>query len=316
MKRKNRRRIKNIMKLVDLLHQAANLEGKIVAVAGANDREVIAAVIEAVKRKLATFLLFGPRDEIEALLEKEEPVGNYKIIQARTKEQAAELAVRSVHHNEADVLMKGNIATSIILKAVLNKEYGLRTGRVLSHVAVFDIDGFEYCKIVTDAGMNINPDLEQKKQIILNAVEVANAIGIKMPTVAPLAAVETVNPSMQATMDAALLTQMNRRGQIKGCIIDGPLALDNAISWEAAKQKNIESDVAGKANILLVPSIEAGNILYKSLVYFAKADVGGIIAGAKAPIVLTSRADHAKSKLYSLALAICTSEITASPKED
>lgn len=297
------------MKLVDLLNKAASLEGKLVAVAAAEDKEVIASVSEAMKRKLAKFLLFGQKTEIEALLnEADISSEDCVIIQARTKEQASELAVRAVYHNEADVLMKGNVPTSTILKAVLNKEYGLRTGRVLSHVAVFDIEGFERFKIVTDAAMNINPNLEQKEQIVLNAVEIAHSIGIEMPTVAPLAAVEVINPSMQATIDAAMLTQMNRRGQITGCTIDGPLALDNAISLEAAKKKRIESDVAGRADILLVPSIESGNILYKSLVYFAKAQVGAIIAGAKAPIILTSRSDSAESKLYSIALALCTAK--------
>lgn len=168
--------------------------------------------------------------------------------------------------------------------------------------------GYDRYTIVTDAAMNIAPDLEQKAQIIKNAVRVAHSIGIDMPKVAPLAAVEVVNPAMQATLDAAALTVMNQRGQISGCIVDGPLALDNAVSQLAAEHKGIKSDVAGKADILLVPAIEVGNVLYKSLVYFANAKVGAVISGAKAPIVLTSRADTAESKLYSLALALCSAE--------
>jgi phosphate butyryltransferase len=230
---------------------------------------------------------------------------NLKIINAESSAAAAELAVMAVFNKEADVLMKGNIPTNILLKAVLNKEYGLRTGNVLSHVAVFEVPGFDRFTIITDAAMNIAPDLEQKAQIIKNAVFLARSIGITMPKVAPIAAVEVVNPAMQATLDAAALTVMNKRGQISGCIVDGPLGLDNAISSLAAEHKGIHSDVAGNADILLVPTIEVGNALYKSLIYFANAKVGAVIAGAKSPIVLTSRADSAESKLYSLALALC-----------
>jgi phosphate butyryltransferase len=297
------------MKLENLLTKAAKMNGKVVAVASAEDEEVIEAVSEAIKRDLAQFILFGNREEILNLLHAKDIIEDQvQIIQAQTKEQAAELAVRAVHQKEASVLMKGNVPTATLLKAVLNKEYGLRTGRVLSHVAIFEIPGFQKLKIVTDAAMNIDPDLQQKEQIIVNAVDIARAIGIDRPKVAALAAVEVVNPAMQATIDAASLTIMNKRGQIKNCIIDGPLALDNAISLEAAKHKKIESDVSGQADILLVPTIEAGNVLYKSLIFFAKANVGAVIAGAKAPIVLTSRSDSSESKLYSLALAICSSE--------
>jgi phosphate butyryltransferase len=202
--------------------------------------------------------------------------------------------------------MKGNVPTALILKAVLNKEWGLRTGNVLSHVAAFEVAGFDRLTFITDAAMNIAPDLQQKAQIIENAVEIAQSIGVNHPKVAPIAAVEVVNPAMQATVDAASLTMMNQRGQIRNCAVDGPLALDNAVSHHAAEHKGIESEVAGQADILLVPNIETGNALYKSLIYFAKAKVGAVIAGAKAPIVLTSRADSAESKLFSLALAICS----------
>lgn len=177
----------------------------------------------------------------------------------------------------------------------------------MSQIAAFEVAGFDRLIFVTDAGMNINPDLPQKVQIIQNAVQIARSVGVVMPIVAPLAGVEVINPNMQATLDAAALTAMNRRGQIKNCIVDGPFALDNAISIDAAKHKRIAGDNAGKADILLVPTIESGNILYKSLVFFSNAKVGSIVAGAKAPIVLTSRADSAESKLYSLALAICSS---------
>ena len=296
------------MNLEDLLEKAARLENKTVAVASAEDAEVLEAVIEASERGLANFILFGNKEEIEIMLqERSTDVNKFSIRHARSVDQASEFAVKAVFQNEADVLMKGNVPTAVILKAVLNKEYGLRTGKILSHVAVFEVPGYDRYTIVTDAAMNLAPDLDQKKQILENSVMVARKIGINIPKVAPLAAVEVINPSMQATIDAAALTQMNKRGQIKDCIVDGPLALDNAVSFEAAEHKGIKSEVAGQSDILLVPTIEVGNVLYKSLMYFANAKVGAIVAGAKAPIVLTSRADSAESKLYSLALAICSS---------
>ncbi|MDQ0161411.1 phosphate butyryltransferase [Aeribacillus alveayuensis] len=297
------------MKLEDLLTKAAQLEDKTVAVAQAEDEEVIEAVYTSLEKRLARFILFGEEEKIRFYLkEKGIREDGVKIVHTTSKEMSAEMAVKAVKAREADVLMKGNIPTATILKAVLNKEYGLRTGKVLSHVAVFEVPEYDRFIIVTDAAMNIAPDLHQKSQIITNAVEIANSIEINLPKVAPIAAVETVNPAMQATLDAAALTQMNKRGQIKNCIVDGPLALDNAVSMKAAEHKGIKSEVAGQADVLLVPAIEAGNILYKSLIYFAKAKVGAVIAGAKAPIVLTSRADSAESKLYSLALAICSAK--------
>jgi len=294
------------MKLQTLVEKATQSTDITVAVAAAEDEEVIEAVAMAVNHQFGRFLLYGDRDKITELLKNYPTNDNVQIVHANSVAEAAELAVKAVHSNEANVLMKGNIPTATILKAVLHKEYGLRTGNVLSHVAVFEIPNYDRYMIVTDAAMNIAPDLEQKMQIIANAVTVAKAIGIEMPKVAPLAAVEVVNPAMAATIDAAALTMMNERGQLKGCIVNGPLALDNAVSELAAAHKGIANEVAGKADILLVPNIESGNILYKSLVYFANAKVGAVIAGAKAPIVLTSRADSAESKLYSLALAVCS----------
>jgi len=298
------------MKLDSLISMASQGGRKTVAVAAAEDSEVLEAVARAVELELAHFLLFGNKEEIEQMITAKHPdLADSKaieIISAPNHNTAAEMAVKAVKNKEANVLMKGNIPTAVILKAVLNKEYGLRSGTVLSHVAVFEVPGYDRFTIVTDAAMNLSPDVEQKAQIIKNAVKVAHSIGIDMPKVAPLAAVEVVNPAMQATIDAASLTMMNKRGQIPGCIVDGPLALDNAVSQLAAEHKGIKSEVAGQADILLVPSIEVGNVLYKSLMYFANAKVGAVIAGAKAPIVLTSRADTAESKLYSLALALCS----------
>ncbi|MFL0490520.1 phosphate butyryltransferase [Bacillus sp. AFS054943] len=296
------------MKLEHLIDQAAGQPKKTVAVAVAEDHEVIEAVAKAITLQLAQFRLYGNEEKIMGMLQEHglQTSEHIEVIATASSAEAAELSVKAVRNGEADVLMKGNIPTANILKAVLNKEWGLRKGSVLSHVAAFEVPNYNRLIFVTDAAMNIAPDVTQKAAIIQNTVEVAQAIGIELPKVAPIAAVEVVNPAMQATIDAAMLTQMNRRGQIKDCIVDGPLALDNAVSQIAAEHKGIVSDVAGKADILLVPTIEAGNVLYKSLVYFADAKVGAMIAGAKAPIVLTSRADSAETKVYSLALAVAT----------
>ena len=282
-----------------------------VAVAAAADLAVLEAVCMAVDRKMAHFRLYADELTATAMMQKHFPqLLNHPQVQlhhATSVENAAEEAVKSVFRNDSDILMKGQIATAVLLKAVLNPSHGLRTGSVMSHVAAFEVAGFERLIFVTDAGMNINPNLSQKVQIIQNAVQIARSIGVEKPIVAPLAGVEVINPNMQATLDAAALTAMNQRGQIKDCIIDGPFALDNAISIKAAKHKQIAGDNVGKADILLVPTIESGNILYKSLVFFSNAKVGSIVAGAKAPIVLSSRSDSVESKLYSLALAICSS---------
>ncbi|MPM49891.1 Phosphate acetyltransferase [bioreactor metagenome] len=196
-----------------------------------------------------------------------------------------------------------------MLRAVLNKEVGLRAGKnILSHVAVAEIPGFDRLIIITDAAMNVAPDLSQKVQIVQNAVSVAHAIGLECPKVACLAAVEVVNSDMPACVDAAALSKMAERGQLKGCIIDGPLALDNAVSVEAAEHKGVKSPVAGRADILMVPELVSGNVLYKSITYFAKGNLTGIIVGAKAPVIVTSRADSAEAKLYSIALAVMAAQ--------
>jgi phosphate butyryltransferase len=219
--------------------------------------------------------------------------------------KAAAKAVSCVREEAAQILMKGFVSTEILLKAVLNKENGLPTGKLLSHAGIFESPYYPKLFCVTDAAMNIAPSLEEKVVILNNAVSLFHTLGEENPRVAVVAAVETVNPKMEPTIHAAMLTQMNRRGQIRGCVVDGPLALDNTVSKEAASHKGIVSEVAGNADIILVPDIEAGNILYKALVFLGGALTAGIIIGAKAPIVLTSRADSDMSKLYSLALAAC-----------
>ena len=298
--------------LDSLIVQAALRKYPVVAVASAADWEVLEAVSIAIARGLASFMLFDDEKRLKDLIQTDFPqlVNEEKVSihHAEDNIRAASLSVKAVSNGQANVLMKGNLATSTILKAVLNGEYGLRTGKVLSHVAAFEVPGYDRLLFVTDAAMNIAPDLEAKAQIIRNAVSTAHACGVDKPIVAPLAAIETVNPAMIPTTDAASLVVMNQRGQITGCTIDGPLALDNAVSKKAALQKGIKGETAGKADILVVPNIEAGNILYKSLMYFANAKVGAVIQGAKVPIVLTSRADSAESKLYSLALAILSTK--------
>lgn len=288
-----------------IIEKAKEVKKQTLVVAAAEDNEVLAAVSEAVKLDIVDAILVGDEGEINKIASSEGyDISKCKIVNEPNKIAAARKSVEMVSKGEASLVMKGLLGTADILRAVLDKEIGLRTGRVLSHVAVFEIEGYDRLFMLTDGAMNIAPDLSQKAQIVQNAVTVAKALGIAQAKVAPLAAVELVNPDMQPTLDAASLSQMAARGQIKDCIIDGPLALDNAVSLEAAEHKGIKSPVAGKADILMVPNIEAGNVLYKSIVYFAKAKTAGIISGAKAPVVLTSRADTHEAKLYSIALGV------------
>jgi phosphate butyryltransferase len=289
----------------DQVLEQVQLNGiKTVAVAVAQDEPVLEAIRDAKKNGIANAILVGDKAKIE---EAAKLVGldikEFEVIDEPDNAKAALKAVELVSTKKADMVMKGLVDTATFLRAVLDKEKGLRTGRVLSHVAVFDIPAIQRILLVTDAAMNIAPDLMTKKQIIDNAVVVAKGIGIEIPKVAAVCAVEVVNPDMQPTLDAAALSKMCDRGQIKGCIVDGPLAIDNAISEEAARHKGIKSPVAGHADIILVPNIETGNVMYKTLTYTSNAKNGGILAGASAPVILTSRADSHESKMYSIALA-------------
>src|SRR5690625_21634 len=298
------------MKTLTSLKERVKQERKqIVAVADATDKEILQAVKIALDEKLCSFVLYGDEATITSLAEEVKlDLSLPQVTSHHVEQDAAKVAVQAVHNQEADILMKGNIPTKNLLKAVLHNDYGLRTGKVLSHVSLFEIPKREGLVFLTDAAMNIAPTLQEKAEIIQNAVQVAHGDGLTEPKVAALAPVEVINPSMSSTMDAAVLTQMQKRGQIKGCLVDGPLAFDNAVSSRAAKHKNIRSEVAGDADILMVPTIEAGNALYKSFIYFAGAEVAAIISGAKAPIILTSRADSAESKLSSLSLALVSSK--------
>ncbi|KLO21157.1 phosphate butyryltransferase [Marinitoga sp. 1197] len=288
--------------LQDVIEKAKTVSKKKVVVVGAEDKEALIAVSNAYDEGFIDPVLIGKKEIIEKHLK--ELNKEFDIVDVKTEEEAAEQGVRLVSSGAADIVMKGLIKTSKLLKAVLNKEWGLRTGSVLSHVALIETDALNSLKLVTDGGMIIKPTLDQKVAIINNAVELAHSMGIETPKVALLAAVEVVNPDMPETLEAAIITQMNKRGQIKGCLVDGPLALDNALSEMAAKIKKIKSDVAGNADILVVPDIHAGNVLGKSAVYLANGKIAGLVLGAKAPIVIVSRADTAESKLASLALAV------------
>lgn len=292
----------------DILEALKVSEKRIISVACAQDDDVLQAVENARKLNIADAVLVGDADKLKSIAgENGIDIDNYRVIDVKDKNEAAKEAVRQVSSGQADMLMKGMIGTADFLRAVLDKEIGLRTGRVISHVAVFEISHFKRLMILTDAAMVVAPDLKTKVDIILNAAEVARKIGIDKPKVAALAAVEVVNPDMPATLDAAALSKMSDRGQLKDILVDGPLALDNAVSVESAKHKGIVSDVAGMADILLAPDIEAGNVLYKSITYFAGGMIAGIVMGAKAPIILTSRSDSDEAKLNSIALATLVS---------
>ncbi len=289
----------------DVLKFAKERGPKTIAVACAQDTEVLMAVNDAKQMGIANAILVGDKEKMEEIAkEKTIDLSKYEIIDIKDLSEASLKAVELVSSGKAHIVMKGLVDTAIILKAVLNAEVGLRTGNVLSHVAVFDVLGHDRLFFVTDAAMNIAPELGAKKQIIENAVTVAQSLDIDEPKVAVICAKEKVNPKMPATVDAAELEKMNKNGEITGCIVGGPFALDNAVSLEAAKHKGIDHPVAGLADILMVPTIEAGNVLYKSLVFLSDTKNAGVIVGAKAPIVLTSRADSEETKLNSIALGV------------
>ncbi|MDF2500510.1 MAG: pta 1 [Anaerosporomusa subterranea] len=294
-----------IKKFEEIIKTAQVKGPKTIAVAVAQDLEVLLAVKNAKELEIADAILVGDGAAIRRIAQENHlAIESFRLVDVKDNVEACRTAVKLVAEGEAQVVMKGLIDTSVLLKAVLDKEFGLRTENVLSHVAVADVDDYDRLFYISDAAMNIAPDLVTKKQIIENVVEVANALGNANPKVACVCAVEKVNPKMQATLDATELVKMNQAGELTGCMVAGPFALDNAVSIEAAKHKGITDPVAGNADILLMPSIEAGNMLYKSIVFFAKGKIAGIVVGAKAPIVLTSRADSDIAKLNSIAIGI------------
>jgi len=295
----------------EILNRAKDYGPKKMAVASAGAEDVLKAVEAARKEGLTDSILVGDKKEIIKIADEMSiDPANYEIIDKTDKTEAARCAVELVRNKKASILMKGMIGTARILKAILDKEIGLRTNRMLSHVYTLQIKGYDRLLTMTDGAMSISPNLEQKAQIIQNAIYYAHSLGIEKPKVAVVAALELVNPDMPATIDAACLAKMSERGQIIGGIVDGPLGFDNAISKEAAKHKGVESPVSGEVDIILVPNIESGNIFAKGLVYLAKAVPAGLLLGAKAPVVLVSRSDSAQSKLYSIALGVLMSEMT------
>ena len=296
----------------EVLKKVKEGEMKKVAVAVAQDEPVLEAIRDAKMKGIADAVLVGDEEEIKRIaLKIGMKIEDFEIVNEPNVGKATLKAVELVSNGHADMVMKGLVDTATFLRAVLNKEVGLRTGKVMSHVAVFEIPGFDRLLFLTDVAFNMYPELKEKVDIINNAVKVAKAVGVELPKVAPICAVEVVNPNMQATIDAALLSKMSDRGQIKGCIVDGPLSLDLAISEEACKHKGASGPVAGKADILLVPNIDAGNIMYKTLTYTTNSKNGCILVGTSAPVVLTSRADPYETKLYSIALAA----LVAKPKK-
>jgi phosphate butyryltransferase len=278
---------------------------KQVAVAVAHDETVLNAVIMAEERNITDYILVGDEKKIlEIGDETGLKIKENKIYNEPNNIRAVATAVELVKTNKADILMKGFVNTDDFLRGVLSRENGLRTGKIISHVYVLESSALNRLLFITDGSVNIYPDLETKCSIILNSIYLANIFDIEDPKVAITTAIELANPKMPATIDAAVLAKMSQRGQFSGKIIDGPLALDNAISPWAAEHKGIGGPVAGKADIIVVPSIEAGNMLCKAHVYLTGGNLAGVVIGASAPIVLTSRADTAQSKLYSIATAV------------
>ena len=287
-----------------LLERCAGLEPVPTAVAHPAEETALAGALEAGEKKLITPILVGPAAKIREVAKKSGlDLSGIRIVDAPHSHAAAAKAVEMVRSGEAELLMKGSLHTDELLGAVVARETGLRTGRRLSHVFVMDVPTYHKVLVVTDAAINIAPTLDEKADICQNAIDFVVSLGVKSPKVAILAAVETVNSKMPATIDAAALCKMADRRQITGGILDGPLAFDNAISKEAAKVKGIASEVAGDPDILLVPDLEAGNMLAKQLIFLANADSAGLVLGARVPIILTSRADSVRARIASCAVA-------------
>lgn len=277
---------------------------KKIVIAAAEDQPVLEAVRDAQKEGIADPIFVGNKKKIVEIANKiNYDISNIEIIDEESPALSSKIAVKIIRDDKAQILMKGLVNSPDYLKAVLDKENGLRKGELLSHIGFFESPNYHKVFALTDAAQNIAPDLNEKKSIITNAVDLFHRLGIKMPKVAVIAAVESVNIKMEATIHAALLTMMNKRKQIRGCIIDGPLAFDNAISGEAAKHKGIDSEVSGDVDLVVAPNIEVANALYKSFTYMGGATVAAVILGAIVPIILTSRADSDRSKLMSIALA-------------
>ncbi len=293
-----------IKHLSELVEAARNKRTRKLVLAAAGDEDALLAVKNAANQGIIEPILVGDMARIKSIGKRINfDIGKFEAYDEEDKIAASIMATKIIKEGKAELLMKGNVGTGTLLKAVLDKEYGLRKGATLSHVAVFESPYYHKLLGVTDAAMNVSPDLMTKIDIIKNAVEVFHKLNNPNPKVAIVGSVETVNPRMEATMHAATISMMNYRKQITGCIIDGPLAIDNAISRRSAELKNITSNVAGDTDIIVAPNIDSGNILYKTLNFLGGAVSAAVIMGAAAPVVLTSRSDTDKSKFLSIALA-------------
>lgn len=291
--------------LSELIEKAKEKGKKNLVVVGAEDEEAVEAASMAKKEGLIDrIFLVGNLEKIKKL----DSLGDFELVDSRDEAESCEKGVKLVSSKKAGILLKGLVKTSTLLKAVLNKDWGLRGSGLLTHLAAVEVPALDKVVFITDGGIVIRPSLEEKVKVINNAVDVLIKLGYKTPKVALICAVETVTPSMPETMEAAIIAKMNQRGEIKGCVIDGPLGLDNALNLRAAEVKGIKSPVAGCADLLVVPDIHSGNFLGKSAIYFASGRIAGIVVGAKVPVVLVSRADTAESKLLSIAMACAVSE--------
>ncbi|MBP8692290.1 MAG: bifunctional enoyl-CoA hydratase/phosphate acetyltransferase [Sedimentibacter sp.] len=294
--------LKNFKELIEKVQKHDSV--KRVAVAAAHDEHTLEAVFKAAGDRLVEPVLVGNKEKTEEILKKlnveYEPIS---IINTESDKESAEKTVELIHENKADFIMKGKLQTADLLKAVVDKEKGLRTGNVISHVAILEIPAYHKLLAVTDGGMVMYPNVDEKKQILENAVNVFLAMGYECPKVAVLAAVETVNPKMQETLDADTLKKMNQAGEIKNCMVEGPISFDLTFNKESAEIKGCSSPVTGEADILLVPNITTGNIMSKALIEMAGATMAGMVVGAKVPIVLTSRGASSEEKYLSLVLS-------------
>ncbi len=288
-----------------LVSEVQSAKDRVISVAVAQDSDVLEALQKAKKSNLADAILVGDQALIEKISrDKNIDISEFEIMNVKDEVETVQHAIQLIRERKAEVLMKGLCSTATLLKAVLNKEQGLRESGLLSHLGIFEISTYHKLILMSDAALNIAPTLDEKIAIIQNAINIAQRLGVKLPKVAMIAAVEKVNPvKMPATTDAAIISKMSERGQIKGAIIDGPLAVDNAFSKKSCEVKGIISEVGGDTDIAIVPEIETGNVFYKLMSYLAGAKTAGILVGAKVPIVLTSRADSDETKFLSIATA-------------
>lgn len=295
--------VKNFNHLMEL---AVAQENKIIAVIAAADLDTLTVVENAEKINLASFVLIGDVEKMKTIIEENQLTIQAEMIEEANNEKATELAVDMVCEGSADTIMKGNLQSSIFLRGMLNKQKCLNNGSKITQISVLEKPNADGLLMITDCAISMEPDLMEKKEIIENAVKLAHKTGVIEPKVAVLAPVEVVNPAIQDSVDAAILSKMNDRGQITGCIVDGPLAFDNAISKEAAETKGIKGPVAGQADVILVPNLSVGNALTKSITYIAEKEVIGATVGTRVPVVFTSRTESIEGKLLSIALTVYT----------